>query len=135
MNLPSRNEPADNLPWSVTLRFGNVLLACVLLALSAGASLTPQIANLCYLFGLSGMAFYFCLELAAEHRAWKCLRANASSAEQRLASRLRAENSTAKLSPHVLSPEDSVDHIERAMDSHSDLAVFLGAQTQPTLSV
>ena len=135
MNLPSRNEPADNLPWSVTLRFGNVLLACVLLALSAGASLTPQIAKLCYLFGLSGMAFYFCLELAAEHRAGKWLRANASSAEQRLARRLSAENSTAKLNPHVLSQENSADNIERAMDSHSDLAVFLGAQTQPTLSV
>ena len=112
MNLSPRNEPADNLPWSVTLRFGNVLLACVLLALSAGASLTPQIANLCSLFGLCGMAFYFCLELAAEYRAGRCLRATASSAEQRLACRLRAETNTAKLNPHVLSQEDSTNNIE-----------------------
>ena len=135
MNLSPRNESADNLPWSVTLRFGNVLLACVLLALSAGESLTPQTANLCYLFGLSGMAFYFSLELAADYRAGKCLSENASSAERRLACRLHAETNTAKLNPHAQPREDYTDNIERAMDSHSDLAVFLGAQTQPTLSV
>lgn len=135
MNLPTRNEPAENLPWSVTLRFGNVLLACVLLALSAGASLTPQVANLCYLFGLTGMAFYFCLELAAEHRAGKWLRANAISAEQRLACRLRAENHSTKLNAHVLSTEDTVSNIESAMDSQADFSAFIGAQTQPTLSV
>ncbi len=135
MNLSPRNDSVDHLPWSVMLRFGTVLLACVLLAMSAGASLTLPIANLCYLFGLSGMAFYFCLELAADYRAGSCQRANSSSAEQRLTRRVRAENSTAKLNSHVLSAEDSTDNIERAMDSHSDLAVFLGAQTQPTLSV
>lgn len=135
MNLSLRNEPADNLPWSVTLRFGNVLLACVLLALSAGASMTPQIANLCYLFGLSGMAFYFCLELVAEHRAGKCLRTNASSAEHRLSCRLRAENHAARLNAHVLSTEDTASNIESAMDSQADISAYLGAQTQPTLSV
>ena len=135
MNLSPRNEATDNLPWSVTLRFGTVLLACVLLAMSAGASLTSQIANLCYLFGLSGMGFYFCLELVAEHRAGKWLRANSSSAEHRLTRRLHAENSSSKLNPHVLPQEKSADKIERATDSHSDLAVFLGARTQPTLSV
>ena len=135
MNLPSRNEPADNLPWSVTLRFGNVLLACVLLALSAGASLTPQITNLCYLFGLSGMAFYFCLELAAEHRAGRSLRANASSAEHRLACRLRAENHAGRPNAHIQSKEDTAGNIESAMDSQADFSMYLGAQTQPTLSV
>ncbi len=135
MNVSPQNELGENVPWSVTLRFGNVLLACVLLALSAGASLTPQITKLCYLFGLSGMAFYFGLELVVEYRAGRCLRATASSAEPRLSCPLRAESSTTKLSSHVLSQEVSADNIERAMDSHSDLAVFLGAPTQPTLSV
>lgn len=135
MSQPSRNEAADNLPWSVTLRFGNVLLACVLLALSAGVPLTPQVAHLCHLFALSGMAFYFCLELAAERRAGKRLRANASSAERRRACRLRAENHAAKFNAHVLPVEDANGNIECAMDRKADFSAFLGAQTQPTLSV
>lgn len=135
MNLSPRNEPADNLPWSVTLRFGNVLLACVLLALSAGSSLTPQVASLCYLFGLSGMAFYFCLELVAERRAGKWLRANSSSAEHRLACRLRAESHSAKQNAHCQPQADISGTIESAMDSQVELIVLLGTQTRPTLSV
>lgn len=135
MNRKPRNDSADHLPWSVTLRFGSVLLACVLLAMSVGATLTPQIANLCYLFGLNGIAFYFCLELAADYRTKKWRNDSSRFAEHRLSRRLDAESRAAQLNAHTLPTEQSTGRIESAIDSQADFAVYLGRQSQPTLSV
>lgn len=135
MKLSPRNDSADHLPWSVTLRFGSVLLACVLLAMSAGASLTPQISKLCYLFGLNGIAFYFCLELAADYRTKRWMSDSSRFAEQRLARRLHAEHRAAQINAHIQANENSTGNIENAIDSQADLAVYLGRQSQPTLSV
>ncbi|MFM9964612.1 MAG: hypothetical protein ACKV2Q_25695 [Planctomycetaceae bacterium] len=135
MNRKTRHDSADHLPWSVTLRFGSVLLGCVLLAMSAGATLTPQIAKLCYLFGLNGIAFYFCLELAADYRTKHWMDANSRFAEQRLAHRLHAENRVAQINAYLQAEENSTGKIESAIDSQADLAVYLGRPSQPTLSV
>ncbi|MBC7815837.1 MAG: hypothetical protein IAG10_02940 [Planctomycetaceae bacterium] len=131
----TRNNAADNLPWPVTMRFGNVLLSCVLLALSAGHSLPPHIAGLCYLFGLSGLAFYFCLELVANRRSQQRSQAASAVAAERLTRRLRAEKAVAVPDRDTTSAEHTTGDIESAMDSKADFDVYVGLQTQPTLSV
>ena len=83
----SRNEASGNLPWSVTMRFGTVMVACVLLALSGGQSLTPRVALLCYLSGLVGMACYFCSELVADQHSCKQAAESCQANADRLARR------------------------------------------------
>jgi len=136
MNLKTRTATKDDLPFAVTLRFGALLLACVLLALSGGHSLTTNIANVCYLFGLSGLAFYFCLEFTANQRIQSQANAARNSAEQRLSRRMRIETKAALLHQQESAPQEpSAGSIESAMDSQADLDTFLGMPTQPTLSV
>ena len=110
-------------------------LACVLLAMSAGQSLTAQMAQHCYLCGLSGMAFYFSLEYVAQQRAQAQAKAASRSAERRLARGLQTENAAAVPHRDAPSQEHTSGDIESAMDSTADLAAYVGLQTQPTLSV
>lgn len=49
-------------------RFLIIVLACVLLGLGWGNSLDPSMAGICKMFGLCGLAFYFCLVLVAYQR-------------------------------------------------------------------
>ena len=44
----SRNEPSNDLSWSVVVRVGTVLAGCVLLSLGVGHSLTTDTAKQCY---------------------------------------------------------------------------------------
>ena len=84
MPKEDRHQMSEPVAWPVAMRFGTVLLACVLLALKSGHSLPPFAANLCQLFGLCGLAFYFCLELVAYHRDQNRALLLRYSAERRL---------------------------------------------------
>lgn len=89
-------EPADA-PFPVMFRFGTLLLACVLLALNGGHSLSQAVASLCQIFGLCGLAFYFCLELAADKRVRQETETDVNHREKRLSRRLYAETTMAKI--------------------------------------
>lgn len=137
MNLSTRNGTADDLPWPVTMRFGTVLLSCNLLALSFGSELTVEMAKVCHLSGLVGMALYFSLELVAHHRARAHSNAVCRSSEQRLSCCLRDKSKlvTSHHEPPSSPRESASGHIESAMDSKADFETYLGPNTQPTLSV
>ena len=93
-----RNE-SDDSACNVMLRFGSMLLTCVLLALNWGANLPPEIASLCQTFGMCGMAFYFSLELVADQRARQARanrKVNPGSGDQRLSEWIRAEEMAAQ---------------------------------------
>ena len=134
MKLHVRNDIADNLPWPVTMRFGTVLLSCVLLAMSCGPELTAAMAKHCYLCGLSGMAFYFSLEFVAQQRAHLQARAAARSAEKRLSRRMQTQKRIEECHRDSSAAEVRGD-IESAMDSKADFETYVGLQTQPALSV
>lgn len=69
-------------------RFGIMILACMLLSLGWGRSLDGPTAGICKMFGLCGLAFFFCLELVAYHRAESRRKVLRYSIEQRLAQQL-----------------------------------------------
>ena len=135
MNRSTGNDIADNLPWPVTMRFGTVLLSCVLLALSCGPELTAAMAKHCYLCGLFGFACYFSLEFVAHQRCQAHARSASRSSERRLARRMRLEQAVAASQQASASHQQPTGEIESAMDSQADFDVFVGLQTQPTLSV
>lgn len=98
MPMALSQQESARAPMQVMLRFGTFLLACVLLALYWGRSLPHGVAEMCQLFGLCGLAFYFVLEAVADQRARKeecdsdtpyCW------ADQRLSQRIRAEDKMA----------------------------------------
>lgn len=92
-------------PEQVVLRFGTFLLACVLLALHWGRSLSQELADICQLIGLCGLAFYFALEAVADQRARQEQQkeqqdTNADGfmlGDQRLSRRLSAEKKMASI--------------------------------------
>lgn len=135
MNFISQNPDADNLTWSDTMRFGAMILACVLLAASVGQSLTPQMAQVCYLFGMTGQACCFCLELVADHRRRRHTKASLQVAENRLSNRLQAEHKMPPNTPYVNSEEPRTGNVESAMDSTADMSAYLGPISQASLSV
>jgi CheY-like chemotaxis protein len=53
---------------SEVFRFAIVILACLLLGMGWGTSLTSELAGVCAMFGKCGLAFFFCLELVAYYR-------------------------------------------------------------------
>ncbi len=134
MKLHVRNDIAENLPWPVTMRFGTVLLSCVLLAMSCGPELTAAMAKHCYLCGLCGLAFYFSLEFVAQQRAHSQARAAARAAEKRLSRRMQTQKLIDEFHRDSAVAEVLGD-IESAMDSKADFETYVGLQTQPTLSV
>lgn len=99
MPLSNSHSESAGAVRNVMFRFISLLLSCVLLALNMGRSLSHEVANLCQLFGLCGMAFYFCLELVADQRARNELKAktNIRAGDQRLANRLQTEQAMAVL--------------------------------------
>ena len=117
------------------MRFGNVLLACVLLSFSGGNSLTPQMAQVCYLFGLLGLACYFSLELVSDQRERRSSHVSSHTAEVRLSRRLRAERNVSIQNNLGSMDEPCTGIVESAMDSKAELDVYLGPSTQSTLSV
>lgn len=80
-------------------RFGIIVLACILFGLGWGHSLTPQMAGVCMMFGLCGLAFYFSLELVAYYRDQNRATLLRYYAEQRLSKErsLRTESTKAPL--------------------------------------
>lgn len=135
MSVSSRSDGSDSLSWSVIMRFGTVLMACVLLAASAGQSLTVNMANVCYSFGMLGLASYFCLELVADQRERQQAKRCSHDAERRLSCRLRGEQRMAAQMQQVASAEHHSEKTESAMDSTADLNVYLGANSPPVLSL
>ena len=83
----------------VVLRFGTLLLACVLLALNWGRALSQDVANMCQLFGVCGLAFYLSLELVADQRAKQETNTNMNFylGDHRLSQRLLAEQTMAQI--------------------------------------
>lgn len=135
MSEISRNEPSNNLSWSVVVRVGTVLAGCVLLSLGVGHSLTTDAAQQCYQLGLFGMAIYFCLELLADRReSWQIESARRTHAEK-LSRRVQSEQKIIECHQNVSHPDQQVGTIESAIDSRTDLAVYVGPLSQPTLSV
>jgi hypothetical protein len=114
-------------------RFGTVLLSCNALSFSGGHFITAPVARLCYLLGLSGFAFYFVLELVADQYARWQQQSRQQSDETRLARRITIERPLA-VPPNLHAESDSGCCIESAMDSHADLAVFVGPTGSPILS-
>lgn len=87
-------------PQQILLRLATFLLACVLLALHWGHSLSQEVADLCRFVGLNGLAFYFALELVADQRARKEQQDTKMSfvlGDQRLSHRLREEKRMATI--------------------------------------
>lgn len=69
-------------------RFTIMLLATILLSLGVGSAIEPGVARTCKMFGLCGLAFYFCLEFVAYHRAQQRTSLMRCSAERRLAKQI-----------------------------------------------
>ena len=92
-----RNSESADAPFQVTLRFGTFLLACVLWAFQFRHDLPQMVANLCQLFGLCGLAFYFCLELAANQQAQQEVQPVVNFGDHRLSLRLHAETKMARI--------------------------------------
>jgi hypothetical protein len=101
MQLALYQEKSAHAPGQVTLRFGTLLLACVLLSLNWGRSLSQDVANMCQVFGVCGLAFYFSLELVADQRAKQEMNTNTNTnfhlGDQRLSQRLLAEHMMAQI--------------------------------------
>jgi hypothetical protein len=99
MQLRLDSEKSAHAPGQVTLRFGSLLLACLLLALNGGRSLSSDVANMCQFFGICGLAFYFSLELAAGQRAKQEMDTTTyfRLGDHRLSQRLRAEHLMAQI--------------------------------------
>ena len=99
MQLTLCHENSAYDPGQVMLRFGTLLLACVLLALNWGRSLSPDVANMCQLFGICGLAFYFSLEMVADQRAKQEMNTNTNFllGDHRLSQRLLGEHMMAQI--------------------------------------
>jgi hypothetical protein len=91
--------------------------------------------DVCYLFGLTGMACYFCLELVAEQRERRHNSLQCQNVEKRLSMHLRGKDSVSR--NHQQPPKKQSDSgtVESAMDSSVDMEFFLPPVSQPTLSV
>lgn len=94
-------------------RFTIVLLACIVFSLGWGSLLAPNIAGVCRMFGLCGLAFYFALELVAYYRIQHRARLFRCSAERRLANQSEVRREFADAT-------DLSDRLARAV-SHSRL--------------
>lgn len=144
MRFLKHNDCEENITYQAALRFSTVILAAVLLGMNYGQNLTPDIAGLCNLFGLTGLAFYFSLELVANQRAQRQATLLQRSAERKLSRRVWADAKTAlcheeaKVTLRHSEKENNAQprptEIETAMDSSADLDAYLGPTSQPVLS-
>lgn len=134
MKLSLWINDTENMTWQAVMRFSMVVLSALLFGMYYGQSLPSEFSELCRSLALSGLAFYFSLELVADQRAhrrtlvWQC------KAERALSSRLYREGRMAEFNQADKSVEQRSGSVESAMDSCADLAVFLGPTTQPVLS-
>lgn len=90
-------------PQQILIRLTSFALAFLMLTLSIGWPLSREIAEVCWIAGLNGIAFYFALELVADQRARQELQTPLSTnagfalGDQRLAYRLFEEQRLAKI--------------------------------------
>jgi CheY-like chemotaxis protein len=83
-------------------RLGIMVLACILFSLGWGHSLDGPTAGICKMFGLCGLAFFFCLELVAYQRAQSRAKVLRCSVEQRLAQQIGVPGPTSIAKPETL---------------------------------
>jgi CheY-like chemotaxis protein len=84
-------------------RLSIMVLACILFSLGWGHSLNGPTAGICKMFGLCGLAFFFCLELVAYQRAQARAKVLRCSVEHRLAQQLEGPNLAGIAKPQTLS--------------------------------
>lgn len=100
--VPCPQESAQSLQ-QILIRLTSFALAFLLLAISIGWPLSQQLADVCWIAGLNGIAFYFALELVADQRARQEQQALLATntgidlGEQRLSYRLYEEQRLAKI--------------------------------------
>lgn len=135
MKFKNRNNDSENVTWQATMRFSMVVLSALLYGMHYGQSLPPEIGELCRSFALSGLAFYFSLELVADQRAQKRTRKSQHTIERKLSHRLVREDKMVAFHEAEKSGEEASERVESAMDSCADLFVYLGPTAQPVLSV
>ena len=92
-----KHKESTDAPFQVTLRFGTFLLACLLWEFQGVHDLPPEVASLCQLFGLCGMAFYFCLEQSVNQLLRQRPEPSVNIGDLRLSFRLRAETNMARI--------------------------------------
>ena len=138
----------ENMTWQAMMRFSMVVLSSLLFGMYCGQSVPPEIGELCRLFALSGMAFYFSLEMVADRRTHRRVLVAQYLAERKLTRQLHCEDKlvsssktlkatapkTTNISEQSFGVEQSLGNVESAMDSTADLAVYLGRTSQPVLS-
>ena len=127
-------DDTEHMTWQAAVRFSMVVMSSLLFGMHYGQSLPAEFGELCRLFALSGLAFYFSLELVADQRAQKHTNLSQRVAEWKLSRRLRREDKMAALFEADKSREQPLGSVESAMDSHADLAMYLGPTAQPVLS-
>lgn len=66
MNLSKWINDTENMTWQAAMRFSMMVMSSLLFGMHYGQSLPPEIGALCGSFALSGLAFYFSLELVAD---------------------------------------------------------------------
>jgi hypothetical protein len=127
------NDTGD-MTWQAAMRFSMVVMSALLFGMHYGQSLPPEIGELCRLFALSGLAFYFSLELVADQRAQRRANLARDTAERKLSRRLQRKDKLGTVAEAAKPSEQGSERIESAMDSSADLAVYTGATAQPVLS-
>lgn len=142
MKISNWINDTENMTWQAMMRFSMVVMSSLLFGMYCGQSVPPEIGELCRLFALSGMAFYFSLEMVADRRIHRRVLVLQSVAERKLTRQLHCEDklaaatkaTKAAASKDTRAAEQSSGNVESAMDSTADLAVYLGRTSQPVLS-
>lgn len=134
MKLTKCNDSTENLPWQAAMRFSMVVMSSLLFGMHYGQSLPPEIGEVCRAFAISGLAFYFSLELVANQRIHQWARVSQQVAEQKLSRRVYSEDKAISYHKSAEPDEQHSGNVESAMDSCADLAVYLGPTAQPVLS-
>ncbi len=137
MKISDWINDTENMTWQAMMRFSMVVLSSLLFGMYCGQSVPPEIGELCRLFALSGMAFYFSLEMVADRRLHRRVLISQYLAERKLMRKLHCEDKLAAANKAAAAnkvTEHPLGSVESAMDSSADLAVYLGRSSQPVLS-
>lgn len=134
MKLTKWINDTENMTWQAAMRFSTVVLSTLLFGMHYGQSLPPEFGELCRSLALSGLAFYFSLELVADQRAHRKTLLWQRTAERTLSRRLYREDKMAEFNATDKSHEQPSGSVESAMDSCADLTAYQGPTAQPALS-
>lgn len=134
MKLTKWLNETETMTWQAAMRFSTVVLSTLLFGMHYGQSLPPEFGELCRSLALSGLAFYFSLELVADQRTHRRTVVWQRSAERNLSRRLYREDRMAAFHEADKPSNQPSGSINSAMDSCADLAAYQGLTTQPVLS-